>query len=110
MDCPVCGNLVKHKRNKTCSYACSNTLFRSGPNNPNWKDETYQTTCFHYHKKECVVCKETNIVEVHHLDEDRNNNDPSNLVPLCPTHHKYWHSRYRSLIEDQVWAYVANRH
>lgn len=42
------------------------------------------------------------IVEVHHYDGDRNNNELSNLIPLCPTHHRYWHSKHRSEIKDLV--------
>ena len=101
--CPVCSTPIKNWRHsKTCGYSCSNTFFRSGPNNGSWKNDAYVTTCFHYHDKKCVVCDETRIVEVHHLDENHSNNDPSNLIPLCPTHHKYWHSRYKNLIEAQV--------
>ena len=48
--CPVCGKLFETKKTDrektTCSYGCSNTFFRSGSNNPNWKDESYRTTCF----------------------------------------------------------------
>ena len=73
-----------------------------------WKEETYRSTCFYYHKKRCVVCDEYNIIEVHHLDENHENNSSDNLIPLCPTHHKYWHSRYRHLIEKQVLNYIEN--
>lgn len=105
--CPVCNTPIKNWRtSKTCGYSCSNTLFRSGPNNGAWKDSAYITTCFHHHEKKCVVCDEFRIVEVHHLDENHNNNDPSNLIPLCPTHHKYWHSRYKHLIEKRVLEYI----
>ena len=114
--CVVCNNPIKKLRhgnkdfNKqvTCSYACSNKLFRSGPKNGNWKEETYRSTCFYYHKKECIICGEDKIIEVHHLDENKNNNKPENLVPLCPTHHQYWHSRYKNLIEQQVYDYIKN--
>ncbi len=109
--CPVCKNefstLKDSKDEKyTCSYGCSNTYFRSGPKNGNWKEEAYRTTCFHYHKKECVICKEKNIVEAHHLDEDSKNHSPENLIPLCPTHHQYWHSRFKSLVENKVLEYI----
>lgn len=106
-DCPVCDAPIKnYKTGTTCSYSCSNKHFRSGPNNSNWNENHYQTTCFHHHIKECVVCGESNIVEVHHLDEDHNNNIPENLIPLCPTHHQYWHSRFKSLVEPQVLEYI----
>lgn len=112
--CPVCGqeftgipSVMKSK--VTCGYQCSNTYFRYGPDNPNWKQDQYRTTCFHFHKKECVVCEESNIVEVHHLDENHTNNSPENLVPLCPTHHhQYWHSQFKSLVEQKVLDYLQS--
>lgn len=106
-NCPVCDVLFS-KPSVTCSHACANTYFRSGVNNPNWKDASYRTTCFLYHDKKCVVCNEDNIVEVHHYDENSDNNAPENLIPLCPTHHQYWHSRYKHLIENVVKSYIDN--
>jgi len=118
-NCPVCGKifetLKEHKREKqTCSYACSNTLFRSGPDNGNWKEDgtcrgnSYRSTCFYYHQKKCIICDEKKIVEVHHCDENKKNNSPDNLIPLCPTHHQYFHSRYKYIIEDQINNYINN--
>lgn len=111
--CPVCQKefetVINHKNEKTtCSYSCSNTFFRSGKNNPNWKDDHYRTTCWEYHKKECVICGENLIVTVHHYDENHENNSPENLIPLCPTHHQYVHSRYRDRVIDKVNLYVYN--
>ena len=112
-ECPVCGDEFEtqkgHKREKTtCSYSCSNTHFRSGKNNGRWDGRSYRGICFTYHKKECVVCGEDKIVEVHHYDGNHDNNSKENLIPLCSTHHKYWHSRYRNLIKDIVDNYVKN--
>lgn len=107
--CPVCGKWVvpvSGKKSVTCSKSCANTHFRTGPSHPNWKEDRYRSTCFAHHAKRCVVCGEERIVEVHHLDEDANNNDPGNLIPLCPTHHAYWHSRYRTIIESVVRRYA----
>lgn len=110
-DCPICEEqfqtLKGHPREKkTCSRGCANTYFRSGSNNPNWKESAYRTTCFEYHKKECVVCKESRIVEVHHLNEDPNDNSLANLIPLCPTHHQYWHSQYKCEVEPKIRKYI----
>lgn len=109
--CPVCNNIfetsVGNRDEKfTCSHGCANSYFRSGSNNGNWKEHSYRTTCFEFHKKECIICKEDKIVEVHHLDENRENNKIDNLVPLCPTHHKYWHSSYKYLIVKEVYEYI----
>lgn len=105
--CPVCDKPIKNYRyNTTCGYSCSNTHHRSGESHPNWKEDSYQTTCFLYHKRECIVCGEDKIVEVHHYDENNKNNTPNNLVPLCPTHHQYYHSRYRYCVDDIINKYV----
>lgn len=93
-ECPVCKKLYS-KKGATCSYSCSNTYFRSGKNNPNWSDSNYRTTCFQEHGKKCIVCGEEKIVTVHHINEDHSDNRVENLVPLCPTHHQYVHSRYK---------------
>lgn len=108
-DTPIKNLLVKKDGRKqiTCSVGCANKHFRSGPNHGNWKGH-YKPTCFHYHKKECVVCGENRIVAVHHLDENHENNDPANLIPLCPTHHCYWHSKHKHLIENIVLEYIKN--
>lgn len=112
-ECPVCNNKfetqVGTKNEKTtCSHSCSNTYFRSGKNNPNWKlisdnkDRIYRDICFNYHDKKCVVCGENKIVAVHHYDENHHNNEPSNLIPLCPTHHHYIHSKWKDEVIDIV--------
>jgi hypothetical protein len=123
--CPVCNTNFKtkkgHKQEKTtCSYACSNTHFRSGDEHGNWRpfseygddelrtsnfSKKYRNLCFKYHKHECVVCGEDKILDVHHYDGNRKNNDPSNLIPLCPTHHNYYHSKYKEEVKDKIDEY-----
>jgi len=105
--CSVCKLPIKdYTRGTTCSYACSNTEFRTGEDNGNWKTSAYRSTCFLYHEKKCVVCGEENIVEVHHLNEDHNDNRPENLTPLCPTHHQYFHSRFQYMVLPKIDAYI----
>jgi hypothetical protein len=116
-ECPVCGkefeDLVGHPRQKTtCSYSCSNTHFRSGENNPNYKEikdvrssNKYRRICFEQHKPECIICGENKIVSVHHYDENHENNSIENLIPLCPTHHQYVHSRYKNDVIDTINKY-----
>ena len=106
---------TKWKVESKDGHACSNKLFRSGRNNGNFKEDhelkgrvSYATICFRHHEKKCCVCGEDKIVEAHHYDENHLNNDPSNLVPLCPTHHRYVHSRYKHLVIDVVDKYVAD--
>ena len=102
--CPVCFKLF-YTGNDTCGYSCANTYFRSGSDNPNWKESQYRSTCFEHHEKKCVICGEDLIVAVHHFNHDADDNSPENLIPMCPTHHQYWHSRYKHLIEEKVIKY-----
>ncbi len=106
--CPVCSKEFTSE-SVTCSYSCSNTYFRTGDKHGNWKQDSYQSTCFFYHGKKCLICGEEKIVAAHHVNEDHSDNRPENLVPLCPTHHQYVHSRYKQeiqpIIDEYIWAW-----
>jgi hypothetical protein len=107
--CPVCDIPIKDwRKNLTCSTACSNTYLRTGKNHPNYIDgrSRYRAICFRYHNKKCVICGESRLVDVHHFDEDTTNDEPENLIPLCPTHHRYMHSEYKDDILQQVTDYI----
>jgi len=120
-ECPVCSTVFEtlkdHPREKaTCSYGCSNTYFRSGKDNPNWKSDSelngnnrYQRICFRHHEKKCVVCGEDKIVAAHHYDGDNTNDDPENLIPLCPTHHCYVHSNHAEEVLPLIEEYRRKR-
>jgi len=124
--CPICGKLfttqIGHKKEKTvCCRGCSNTFFRSGKNHPNYKkyediDKTkpyfskkYRKTCFDNHEHKCVVCGEDKILDVHHFDGNKFNNHPKNLIPICPTHHNYIHSKYKNEVIDKVKEYYNKK-
>ena len=101
----------KEKR-KFCSLVCANQKVR-GSALPKNEDELYgekkfRLICFRYHKKECIICGEDKIISVHHFDENHQNDEPKNLIPMCPTHHCYMHSAHRKLIEDKVINYYNN--
>lgn len=107
--CPVCKN--EHaKTGTTCSYSCSNKFFRHGrKGGTQYKDDddlieagNYRALCFRHHGKKCIVCKEEKIVTVHHINENHDDNRIENLVPLCPTHHQYIHSRYKDEVQPFI--------
>jgi len=110
-ECPVCGEsfetLQGHPREKqTCSHSCANTWFRSGEDNPNWKevsDKKHRQICFQHYDEKCVVCGWDKVVDVHHIDENRDNNKPKNLIPLCPNHHKLIHmNEYKDMMQSKI--------
>jgi hypothetical protein len=111
--CPVCGCNYS-KKTKTCSYACSNTYFRHNrvggafyKDDDNLKDRgKYRDICFRYHPKKCVVCGEFKILAVHHINNNHDDNNPVNLVPLCPTHHVYVHSKYKEEVQPIIDKYI----
>jgi hypothetical protein len=116
--CPVCAKIFEttkgsKKEKIVCSHSCSNTYFRSGQNNPNYKDvfdgsKSYRKICFKYHPKKCCICGFDHIVEVHHMDCNKKNNNSDNLIPLCPNHHRMFHSRYRQLVSPLIEEYINN--
>ena len=105
--CEVCDGPIKdYKKSKgTCSHSCSNKFFSTLRNKPE-NYSRYTTLCWKAHKKECVVCGENKIVAVHHMNEDHEDNRVENLVPLCPTHHSYMHSKYKDEILPIVNKYI----
>ena len=51
--------------------------------------------------KKCFICEFNKIIELHHLDEDKLNNNLKNLIPLCPNHHKMiYNFEFRSEIRE----------
>ncbi len=114
-DCPVCNSSIKdYKNNKTCSSKCARkrfldeyTLYGNMGGVTTLSDDecSYRTICFRYHEKKCIICGEENIVAVHHFDEDRENDNPENLIPMCMTHHSYMHSKFKNLILERVEEY-----
>jgi 5-methylcytosine-specific restriction endonuclease McrA len=50
----------------------------------------YRKKAFYIYEHKCAVCgydEEENILQVHHIDENRQNNDIENLIILCPNCH-----------------------
>ncbi len=54
-----------------------------------------ENTCKYnkYNKGYCEICGKKDDLQVHHIDEDRNNNYPSNLITLCNSCHLRVHSK-----------------
>ena len=53
--------------------------------------------------KACVVCGFDKMVDLHHLDENNENNSLNNLLGLCPNHHKMLHDfRYRKEMREAL--------
>ena len=89
-----------YRRVRFCSRSCSNK------NNGaiRWRSEqpkNYRTICFQFYAKRCILCGFDKVVSVHHLDQNHENNEPGNLVPICSNHH--------TMIHHSEWG-SRNRH
>ena len=53
--------------------------------------------------EKCVLCGFDKVVDLHHLDQNKKNNSTTNLIGLCPNHHKMLHDfRYRAEMFSQL--------
>lgn len=81
-----------------CNRRCSNGFnnrYRTGKSHPNYNGtkSRYRERALAYYGEQCIICGYgvRHILEVHHIDKDRSNNELNNLAVLCPTHHKETH-------------------
>ena len=58
----------------------------------NQQFQKIKNVILYIHAYECFVCGFVSINNhVHHIDRNNGNNDPFNLLPLCPACHKMVH-------------------
>lgn len=99
--CKICDKLIlRGKNSATCSSECA-LLYKEYLKRENkWgrykgakieELKSYRTICFRFYEEKCSVCPFDKVIEVHHLDENRENNEIKNLIPLCPNHHRMIH-------------------
>lgn len=84
-----------------CSISCRNNRQEWWNNNAS----NYRTIAFKHHPKHCIICGFDKVVAVHHIDEDRSNNSPENLIPLCPNHHEMFHSEWKNEVAPLIREY-----
>jgi hypothetical protein len=122
--CPKCNKEFKVLSNRdgnkkvTCSYTCANKYFswKQGAKNYTGAEDriSYRDVLFNWLKKHnlstaCVVCGEQDVVDVHHIDEDRSNNEVDNLIVLCPTHHYSYHRYKTEAVLDKMLEHMDSR-
>ena len=66
----------------------------------------YRKNAFRYYPHKCAVCdwnEDEDILEVHHIDENRDHNELSNLIILCPIcHRKLSSHKYKLIDREQI--------
>ena len=98
--CIVCGTPIQaHENKKTCSRSCANknragVHYRTGSLKDKVKDQrTVKLRVFATKGEKCERCSysKKEILNVHHKDRNKNNNDLDNLELLCPNCHAEEH-------------------
>lgn len=95
--CKRCGRKMPSHAKGLCE-GCYNFVFYLDKAKERNKKQKHGLDMETYKKftKSCAVCGFDKIVDLHHLDQNRNNRAESNLVGLCPNHHKMLHDyRFR---------------
>ena len=65
----------------------------------------YRLTAFRRYEHKCSVCgwaEDEDILEVHHIDENREHNEADNLIILCPICHRKLTSHKYILLDRQT--------
>lgn len=97
--------LSRYGRRKFCSISCARKFQFTGKGNPNWLGGiSFEPYGLEFNKElkavirkrdnnKCKLCGKRKYkieLDVHHIDYDKRNNDPANLISLCkhPCHRK----------------------
>lgn len=120
LTCDFCGAEFLRQASKTqtksgfhfCCRECKDKAqsISSGTDFKKIRPKHYGTSLKDYRKKalrafvhECAVCgynEDVDVLEVHHIDEDRDNNSLENLVILCPLCHKKLTTKKYKLVNN----------
>lgn len=93
--------------NKSCACSYNNSHFRTKENNPNWKGgrvgaNTHIINARRNYKAKCAICgcDDLDMLEVHHIDHNHENNEIDNLIFLCANHHAKVHRGKMEITEE----------
>ena len=116
LSCAYCGKEFfrqksQIRRNKSGYYYCSIECGNRHKNqlrkeSGEWDNSVnYRKKALEEYSHECFVCgwkEDPRILEVHHIDENRENNYVENLCILCPNCHKKITLGYYTLVGNQL--------
>ena len=101
--CEWCGNTLERRRHesgrledrgvfmrrKFCSLSCSvsSQHATAAPTVAASRKRAHKIA-----KQNCEICGSSSNPNVHHIDNNPMNNDPSNLQALCASCHGFWHA------------------
>ena len=108
--CLECGKQIyKHKNRLAksglvfCSRVCGN-VYKNRQRINLTNSAEYRRNAFLAYSHKCAICgyeDEEDVLEVHHIDSNRKNNNISNLIILCPICHKKLTLKLYKLSKDR---------
>ena len=102
--CKVCGEIKEHHSRGMCKNCVQKKYYYERIKRFNV--EKYHNITFELWQeitKKCILCDFDKIVDLHHLDHNKENNSRENSVGLCPNHHRMIHDvRFRDDIASQI--------
>jgi len=97
VSCKRCGNQRPNHAKGFCA-GCYNFVFHLDKVKEfnQRKQNNLNMTVYKKITEKCIICGFDNVVDLHHLDQNKKNSSEKNLVGLCPNHHKMLHDfRYK---------------
>ena len=75
---------------KNLCASCYNYVFQLDKNRAynHRKSNNVDLKTYRKTTKSCVICGFDKIVDLHHIDSNKENNSSKNLIGLCPNHHR----------------------
>lgn len=100
--------LFPSKEKYFCSRNCANSVGGKA------KREKYGLTGYvsiakQFYEEKCIVCGYDELVDVHHINGDRNNNEATNLVFLCPNHHYLLHRKKSEKVKQAISEFIEKK-
>src|SRR5262245_9588805 len=83
-------DLTAFNKRKFCSLSCANTRRVLTKHGYSWRARKHL-------KISCEACGERRQLQAHHVDQNKANNEPSNIQTLCKWCHNFLHSTAKRL-------------
>jgi len=93
---------------KNLCAGCYNSTFHTDKNKAYAQRRKNNVDIKTYRKvtESCIVCGFDKIVDLHHIDHNKTNNSPENLIGLCPNHHRMINNQKYRL---EVWQLLKEK-
>lgn len=90
------------REHKDIGQKIENGIIEIQPPHYGTESTNYRKTAFENYPNECECCKNNDIdlLQVHHIDEDRRNNDLLNLIILCANCH-FLLTQHKAILKDR---------